>query len=297
MNQTQPNIYQLVTDRIIAALEKGCIPWKQPFSPEFGPRNYVTGRPYRGINIFVLRSLPYSSPDFLSFKQVAELGGSIIKGEKSCPVVFWKQMEKEDKETGEKKKVWLLRYYNVFNVEQCTNIPIKSISTEPIDMEPIPACKRIVAFMPNPPYMKTIREQEAYYIPSQDMVCMPAMSKFRSKEAYYVTLFHELIHSTGNEKRLHRPGVTEAIKYGSPTYSMEELIAEMGACFLASQANIPGEYFDNSASYIGGWLQVFKNDRTFLMKASGQAQKAADYILLTQTLPDEVPEREDAVTA
>lgn len=284
-------MYEQVTNRIIACLEQGIVPWKQPWDAAHAPRNLITDRPYRGVNMFILKMLPFTSHYFLSFKQAKQLGGSVRKGEKSCPVVFWKQSEKEDKETGEMKKVWLLRYYNVFNVEQCEGIPERFIP-QPVERinYSIRKCREIIGGMPDMPEVKPSRDR-AYYVPSQDVIYIPSIHSFRNSESYYLTLYHELIHSTGHGKRLARPELVEPHRFGSEPYSLEELTAEMGACFLASASGILDMQFENSAAYIKGWLQVFKGDPKMLFKAGSQAQKAVDYI--TGTLPvyaDETPE-------
>lgn len=208
MENNKPNIYQLVTDRIIASLERGCVPWKQPWVSQCTPANLVTARPYRGINTWLLRSLPFESRYFLSIEQVNRLGGKVKKGEKSCPVVFWKRSEKEDEQSGETKLLWLMRYYNVFNVEQCSGIPAHFIPPTLFeDNDPIDSCKKIIQDMPSPPDI-FIKAKDAFYVPETDTVHMPNIKKFKNSEAYYGTLFHELIHSTGHASRLNREGVS-----------------------------------------------------------------------------------------
>lgn len=277
--QLKQSISTTVTDRIIKTLEAGTIPWKQPWNANLAPRNLITGRPYRGINIWLLRSLPFGSPHFLSFRQVHNLGGSIKKGEKSCPVVFWKRMETKDSVTGEQKPSFLLRYYNVFNVEQCTDIDHKFIPPiEEITGKAMTKCAKVIKDMRNPPFIQP-SINGAYYVPSKDEVCVPSIHQFKDKESYYLTLFHELIHSTGHTSRLNRKEVMENTSFGSETYSLEELTAEMGACFLASHTGILDMHFENNAAYIANWLTVFQGDTRILLRASSQAQRAVDHIL------------------
>jgi antirestriction protein ArdC len=177
------------------------------------------------------------------------------------------------------KKVWLLRYYNVFNLSQCENIPERLIPQE-VERQnnPIPACKKIIKGMKDAPVMKP-SNSGAYYVPATDELSVPPMKSFIDSQSYYLTLFHELIHSTGHEKRLNRPEVMAHHAFGTEPYSLEELTAEMGACFLASAAGIVDLHFDNNVAYIQSWLKVFKYDTKFIFKAGGQAQRAADLIL------------------
>ena len=115
------SVYEIITERIIAMLEKGTVPWRKPWQAKAGfPRNLVSGKPYRGINIFLLHAMNYESPFWLTFKQAQQLGGSVRKGEKACPAAFWKQLEVEDKATGETEKIPMLRFYHVFNTRNAT---------------------------------------------------------------------------------------------------------------------------------------------------------------------------------
>jgi antirestriction protein ArdC len=270
------NGYDRITERIVALLERGTVPWHKPWNAKTGwPRNYVSKKPYRGINVFLLHAMSYESPCWLTFHQATELGGSIRKGEKSCPVVFWKQMKIEDEESGEAKKIPLLRIYHVFNVAQCDGLkdapPVKD---EVVTVKPA----QIVANMPQPPVIKH-GMTKAFYSPHADSVGMPARERFDSEEGYFATLFHELVHSTGHETRLRRATLAENNGFGSDPYCKEELIAEMGATFLCGHAEIVERTIDNSAAYLNGWLEQLKNDKTFIVQAAAQAQKAADFIL------------------
>lgn len=166
--------YDRITDRIIALLEQGTVPWHKPWQAKTGwPRNYVSKKPYRGINVFLLHAMSYESPYWLTFLQVTELGGIVRKGEKSCPVVFWKQLQVEDKESAEEKKIPLLRIYHVFNTAQCEgleNIPFAAAET-PLSAPTKP--EEIVAFMPKRPEIKH-GMRKAFYSPAEDIVAMPS---------------------------------------------------------------------------------------------------------------------------
>ncbi len=171
-----------------------------------------------------------------------------------------------------------MRYYSVFNVEQCEGLPEDIIPyIEETSNDPIETCESIVLSMQNPPQLSHSGD-EAFYSPGLDYINMPMMKNFEDSESYYSTLFHELVHSTGHSKRLNRQEVMEEHAFGSEAYSMEELVAELGACYLNSHARIEKE-IDNSVAYIKHWLQILKNNEKFIIYASAKAQRAVDYIL------------------
>ena len=276
--------YQVITDRVITLLGQGIIPWQKPWSTgDAMPRNLVSQKPYRGVNVFLLHAMSYGSPFWLTFNQAKEMGGNVKRGEKACPVVFWKWLDAE--EEGKAQRVPFLRYYNVFNVAQCEGIPpdkIPSLNGSQRKHSPIAEAERIVASMPKCPAIKTGLDR-AYYSPAGDFVGMPAPEQFRSGEDFYSVLFHELTHSTGAKCRLNRKGITgtegEWSAFGSTPYAKEELVAEMGAAFLCGQVGIVERTLDNSAAYLASWLQRLKDDRRLVVQAAAQAQKAADFIL------------------
>jgi antirestriction protein ArdC len=270
-------VYERITDRIVALLTQGTVPWHKPWKATTGlPRNLVSKKPYRGINAFLLLAMSYESPFWLTFRQAAALGGSVRKGEKACPVVFWKQLKIADKETDETKRIPLLRYYHVFNVAQCDGLKVNPAVA--------PAChagtkpETIVANMPQPPVVKHGMTRASYSL-HEDRVAMPDRERFASDAEYFSTLFHELVHSTGHEKRLNRATILESKGFGSDPYCREELVAEMGAAFLCGEAEIAERVVENSAAYIQNWLTQLKNDKTLIVQAAAQAQKAADFIL------------------
>jgi antirestriction protein ArdC len=276
--------YQVISDRMITLLEQGTIPWQKPWqSGDLMPRNLISQKEYRGVNVFLLHAMSYQSPFWLTFNQAKELGGHVKQGEKACPVVFWKWLEAE--ENGQAKRIPFLRYYSVFNVGQCEGIPADKIPAQNGTKRehcPIADAERVVATMPKRPEVKTGLDR-AFYSPAGDYVGMPAPGSFRSGEDFYSVLFHELTHSTGHESRLNRKGVTgtegEWSAFGSTPYAKEELVAEMGAAFLCGQVGIVERTLDNSAAYVASWLQRLKDDRKLVVHAAAQAQKAADFIL------------------
>ena len=282
------NVYEIITQRICALLEAGTIPWHKPWSTSAGnalPRNLASGKPYRGVNVFLLHAMNYASPWWLTFKQAQERGGHVRKGEHATPVVFWKWLDTDERdEQGRAKRVPLLRYYSVFNVAQCDGVeaPAPATAGTPREHTPIEAAERIVAAMPKCPTISR-GGQQACYSPALDLVRMPEPGTFQTAEDYHSTLFHELTHATGHESRLNRKGVSgsdgEWSAFGSAPYAREELVAEMGAAFLCGQAGIVERTLNNSAAYVAGWLERLKSDARLVVTAAAQAQKAADYVL------------------
>lgn len=170
-----------------------------------------------------------------------------------------------------------LRYYHVFNVSQCEGIA-ESLVPVAHHANPIPECERVVNEMPRKPVVQH-KGTGAYYNPCLDVANMPEMEAFESDESYYATLFHELVHSTGHPSRLNRKGFTEIAEYGSEPYSFEELIAEIGACYLESFTSIAAKQFDCNIAYLKGWLKKLRSDKRFIVLASASAQRATDFIL------------------
>lgn len=284
------DVYERITARIVDQLERGTVPWRKPWQggQSGHPRNLVSGRRYRGINTFLLSCSPFESPFWLTFKQAKALGGHVRKGEESTPLIFWRWLDRTDAETGESKRFPLLRQYRAFNSEQCELPPdrIPDVAAAPENnFSPIEVCEHVVADMPHPPGIRH-GGGAAFYRPATDTVQMPQPERFDESEDYYSTLFHELVHSTGHESRLGRPGITEEIRFGNHSYSREELIAEMGAAFLCGHCGIENCVIDNSAAYLASWLTRLRDDKRLVVHAAAAAQKAADFILSQQFDPD-----------
>lgn len=294
--QTAIDVYSLVTTRIISLLEAGTIPWRQTWTEGIPPMNIISKRPYRGINMMLLGSLEYKQPLFLTWKQLKTVSASVKRGEVGHMVVFSKLIEKK-RENGSVEKRPILRYYKVFNVEQCNDIPKAFFADIPscIDhaFEPLERCAAILAEMKDPPKLQH-KKNEAYYVPATDVINLPKQSSFESSEEYYGTLFHELIHATGHAKRLNRKEVAENSLFGSEPYSIEELVAEMGACYLKCFTGLPIDDLANNASYINHWLGVLKADTRFVIRAASRSQQAVEYILKTGTDTTEMEEVEQS---
>ena len=239
------SVYEIVTNRIIELLEKEqVIPWKKPWRSTEGPRNLVSKKPYRGINSFLLNCSPYESDHWLTYNQAKQKGGQVRKGEKSTLVVLWKWLntvteeETDEVVTGKRlTKVPLLRYYNVFNLDQVDGIEPPQ---EPKIENPFTLIEQAEQIVSNMPLRPSIRYEgsRAVYSPMLDAVTLPPKESFTSSEEVYSTLFHELAHSTGHASRVGRKGVIEPTYFGSHDYSQEELVAELSASMLCGVAGI-----------------------------------------------------------
>jgi antirestriction protein ArdC len=176
---------------------------------------------------------------------------------------------------------FLLRYYRLFNLEQCElsqSVLDKLPKIEIHEHDPIEAAEKIIAGMPSPPEIQ-YAGSKAFYSSMTDRITLPPRELFVSAEEFYATALHETVHSTGNKKRLARESILEAAAFGSQTYSAEELIAEMGAAYLCAEAGISNAVIENQAAYVAGWLKKLRDDRRLLIHTAAQAQRAADYIL------------------
>lgn len=283
------DIYQEVTDKIIGYLAQGTAPWRNPIKRGTGdgwPKNLDSGKRYRGINVFLLGLTAwergYASDYWMTFKQAKEHGGQVRKGEKGTLVTFFKMYATKDKGTGEPIEIPMLKHFIGFNVEQIDGIePPDAPKPEPDakQFEPLQIAEQIIDGYKGKPAIKHDGGRRAFYRPSTDSVHMPLPERFDARETYYSTLFHELTHSTGHSDRLNRGLDTELAPFGSPDYSREELVAEMGAAFLCAASGISPPTIEQSASYLQSWINVLKGDKRLVVGAASAAQKAADLIL------------------
>ena len=281
------DVYQEVTNRIIAELEKGIIPWRKPWAANGYAVSRSTGKRYSFINQILL-DMP---GEYVTYPEAVKLGGHVKKGEKGHQIVSWakikKQIEIEDEDGNMKtveKMILLPKFYTVFELAQCEGIERK-YTEEPKSYghTPIEAAENIIIDYTTREKLQFTQNDEgqAYYSPSGDYVVVPKMERFESIEEFYSTSFHELTHSTGHSSRLNRfTGEAANAAFGSQTYSKEELVAEIGAATLCNIAKLETESsFKNSASYIQSWLKVLKGDKKFIISASARAEKAVCYIL------------------
>lgn len=274
-------VFEIITQRITEKLEKGVVPWEKPWNSAGLPKNLVSGRHYRGVNVFTLALEEFASPWWLTRKQAEELGGAVKENQRYTPCVYWffKEEKASEGEEGEQstatRRRGVLRFYQVYNVEQCDGIEVPQ--EERREISPIQSCEDLVASYRGRPEIRHGGDK-ACYIPLQDMIRMPGKNQFKGAERYYSTLFHELVHSTGHRKRLDRSTLVDMCPFGSTNYSKEELVAELGASYLCGLAGIENGTLDNSAAYIQGWLKALNDDKKLLVHAAGAAQKAVDLI-------------------
>ncbi|MGM9602753.1 MAG: ArdC family protein [Faecousia sp.] len=270
------DIYKEVTDRIMAQLENGIIPWQKPWIASGSAVSHVTGKAYSLLNQMLLGK----PGEYLTFAQCQKEGGHIRKGEKASMVVFWKFIEQEDEETHEKKQVPFLRYYSVFHIDQCEGLKAKHQPELPNTANADEAAENIIAAYIQKSGVRLSHERgdRAYYQPSTDRVVLPTIEQFAETAEYYSTAFHELTHSTGHASRLNR--LEKTAFFGTEAYSKEELIAEIGAATLVQHVGLETSgSFRNSAAYIQNWLKVLSDDKRFIVSAAGKAEKAVALIL------------------
>lgn len=283
---SKSDVYELVTNRIIEQMEQGIIPWQKPWHGGMdGAISYTTGKPYSLINQFLLGR----DGEFLTFKQVQDLGGKVKKGAKSQMVVFFKQypiVETCTNEDGEEvqkvKNIPILRYYNVFHISDCEGIQskIKEGEKPASTLKPNEFADKIATdYVERANILLMIKKSDkACYCPASDSVTCPLMEQFDEESEYYSTLFHELTHSTGAENRLKR-NLNEG-HFGNEPYAKEELVAEIGAAYLVQYVGYDCPKSQrNNVAYLLSWIKALKNDHKLIVSAASKAQKAVDFIL------------------
>ena len=270
------SVYQVITDRILSSLEGGVVPWRKSWASGM-PANLVSGREYRGVNRLLLACTDYESNLWLTFNQCRAAGGSIRRGSKGMPVIYWNVRDSEDLD-GRMRRDFILRYFVVFNVAQTERLSLPpAVVRKPFDV--IARCEAIVANYQGGPRIEH-GGSRAYYSPLEDRVQMPPRASFFSAPDYYSTLFHELSHSTGSKSRLNRLGVADVARFDRhESYALEELVAEIASAFLAADASIAPLVLDQSAAYIAGWLKSLHSDPKMVIVASALAQRATELIL------------------
>lgn len=289
------DLYQAVTDRIVAALEAGVAPWIRPWSGggfEGVPLNAGSSRPYRGVNRVLLtmeaHGKGYRSNRWLTYRQTSELGGRVRRGEHGVQIVFYRLKELPQAAEPERleddprpKVIPLLRAYTVFNLAQVDGLPDRL--TPPVPSQP--------AWEPQEAAERLLKGSGAriehggpmaFYSPLDDRIQLPDPGAFKDQGSYYATAIHELVHWTGHPDRLDRQ---LGRRFGEAAYACEELVAEMGSAFLCASCRIDGEL--QHPEYIAEWLKVLKNDKRAIFTASTKAQRAADFIESTVGTPPE----------
>ncbi|HCC5748402.1 MULTISPECIES: ArdC family protein [Gammaproteobacteria] len=275
--KAKPDMYQTVTDNIIRALEAGVKPWVCPWTGSGAasglPANFSTGTAYSGINIMLLWSSAaeqgYTDPRWLTYKQAAEQGGQVRKGEHGTTIIYYKMLEKEN-EAGETEHIPMLKTFTVFNVQQIDNLAVEYAALPAASFDPIEKAEALTARSGAKITEKGI---QAFYRPATDEIYLPERFRFNNAADFYATQLHELIHWTGAKSRLNRE---KGGKYGSDKYAFEELIAELGCAFLMADLGITGDV--QHESYISSWLKALNDDKRFIFKAASAASKAHRYL-------------------
>lgn len=277
-------VIEKATDKIIALMESGKLNWNKPWTAGAMPQNYISRKAYRGWNLFTTMFSDFQSPYYLTFKQVSNLGGSIKKGSKGTPIVFWSKINKETDKTNKKgekviKSFLIARDYTVFNADQIEGIDFETIKLNSLGT--VEELEQLISEMQPEINIKHSTSDRAFYTPTFDYIQMPLKGQFNSTAEYYSTLVHEVIHSTGHTSRLNRLSLNDGgFDNKRHAYSYEELIAELGAAYLMAIYGISTEKSEkNTAAYLQGWIKTFKSDKQMLYKASSEAQKAVDFIL------------------
>lgn len=280
------DINQIITDKIIALLERGTVKtgarWTGGKATGL-PLNAKTGEPYHGINVLVLwaemAEKCYASSQWLTFKQAADLGANVRKGEKSVMCVYYKTVGKRDeaKADVEQETYFLAKAFWLFNIAQIDGLPA--------DMKATASATPAKSFNPHQEAEQLLSKSQAsinygfdsaYYSPSADKICLPDRERFTSESNFYATALHELSHWTGNETRLNR---SFGKRFGDAAYGFEELVAELGAVFTVGHLGMIDSTIEAHADYVQSWIQILKEDKKAIFTAASQAAKASDFIL------------------
>jgi antirestriction protein ArdC len=276
------SIYETVTARILSQLDAGVVPWRKTWTTGL-PKSLTTGKEYRGANILILGMASFSSRYWVTYREAQRLGGHVRRGERASPVVFWKwrtpqELARLREKSGREDLAPCVPFTAaVFNFDQVEGI------TRPEDDVPnrrndrFEVADKMLDVMPDQPEIVHVATREPSYSPRFDRVTLPHLSQFESAAEYYATLFHELVHATGAEKRLNRFSQVEGDRF--ERYSFEELVAEFGAAFLGAFAGIESPGTEAlQASYIQGWSKALRKDQRLVVRAASAAQRATDYI-------------------
>ena len=296
------DLHQEVTDKILALIEAGTPPWRcgwRQSTPSGMPANPFAGRSYNGINVVLLwaeaQAKGYESAHWATYRQIQAAGGQVRKGEKGTRIIFYRTLDIAGETADEEgKRIPILKSYSVFNVAQCDGL-VTAEAPEPLS-EP-ERDERVERFVANVGAEVRFNAGRAFYSPSEDYLGMPKRGLFHTAESFYATLIHETVHFSGHPSRLDRLKLTA--RYGSESYAVEELIAELGASFLCAELGINSD-LPNHASYLASWLAVMKGDKRAIFKAAAAASQAAQFLKARQPVGgdkiEDVAVRGDVVT-
>ena len=278
------DLIEKVSNQIIEKLETFEGKWEKPFVSLFA-YNVSTQKPYRGINILLLNCAAveqkFTSAVWGTFKQWKDKGFTVRKGEKATTILFWKPLtfknELENEETGEidisENHTYMARCYSVFNGSQIEGF------TSDIEKSEFSFKEDVKTFFENTEIPYIYGAFQAAYFPEEDVIYMPHQSDFINEQGFVSTLAHETIHATGHENRLNRDF---SGRFGTESYAFEELVADIGAGFVAGYLGYEYQFSKDNLAYLKSWLKVLKNDKRAIFKACSEAQKAFDYLMSFQ---------------
>ncbi len=301
MSGPKRDAYAEITARIVEALEAGVVPWVKPWR-SLGVagvlRNATSGRPYHGINVWLLGMEAYADPRWCTFKQAKALGGSVRRGEHGTKIVFWRFIEKgagvdDAGEATKAKRFPMLRTYTVFNVEQCDDLQLDGADDveqpAPVDLD-----ADLQRFVDATGANIQHRGGRACYAPDLDQITLPKPETFKDAGAYHATALHELTHWTGHALRCDRSAGMQA-RFKTQAYAAEELVAELGSAFLCQRFQVDGTL--QHAEYIATWVRMFRDDKRAIFAASSRAKKAARWMFEATGWAEEVDAGEQVEAA
>jgi antirestriction protein ArdC len=294
------SLYSEITDKIIAELEAGCVPWVQPWgtaaakAPLAMPKNASTGRRYSGVNVLILWvsvvTRGFAGQSWLTFRQALGLGGNVRRGEHGTTVVYADRFVPDDerrraeRDGDEPGAIPFLKRFTVFNTDQCENLP-EGLITAPAPMPVgliLPEAEALIAATGAD---FRIGGDCAFYSPSHDYVQVPRPDAYFEPINWHRTALHEMAHWVGHKSRLARD---QSCAFGSALYAKEELVAEMASAFVCASLGIVPTV--RHADYLGSWLEVLHDDNRAIVRAASAASKAADYLLAFRAETDTASE-------
>ena len=279
----RPDVAQVITDLILEKIAAGTAPWLKPWSATSTRPLRHNGVPYTGINTFFLWAVAeacgYASPYWMTYRQAAELGGQVRKGESGSYSVFYSTAHKTDtdRQAGEttEKTIRFMKWNHVFNASQIDSLPAHYYP-EPPDPKAIGELSAGVRdFLDAIPIRVVHGGGSAHYTPATDTVTLPQPQAFHSIEAYFSTRCHELSHASGHAKRLNRQF---GKRFGDQAYAFEEVVASLAQAILCAEYGLPNELHDSHASYIDHWVRIMRGDKTAILHAAAKAEQAVQWL-------------------
>ena len=280
------DLKQEITDKIIELMQAGPDEWKKTWSVAAAsgmPVNATTGIGYRGVNILLLwmaaAETGYTTNRWMTYKQAQAIGANVRKGEKSVPCVFFDMIQKKDTQGDEAEFFPMAKAFHLFNLDQIENLPASLQAVEPMTPgKTFTPCEDADKFLAATGAIIVHQGGKAFYRPSADEIRMPHPEAFTTPENYYATVLHELTHWTGHANRLDR-NFSKTTRFGDESYAVEELVAELGAAFLAGHFGFVEATVEDHASYMASWIKVLKDDKSAIFTAARHASAAMDYLL------------------